>query len=94
MDNSQTQKLYVKSETTFSMVMSSLCRAQLVSSVLALRTTSYLSVETEYIPWQSALNNLNYYYLMLDRTEVYQPMQVGYFVCVWVMKKLGSSNLH
>uniref|UniRef100_A0A7N6AY37 Aminopeptidase n=1 Tax=Anabas testudineus TaxID=64144 RepID=A0A7N6AY37_ANATE len=49
--------------------------AQLVSTNLALRTTSYLLVETEYIPWQSALNNLDYYYLMLDRTEVYQPMQ-------------------
>lgn len=54
----------------------SLCRAQLVSTTLALRTTSYLSVETEYIPWQSALNNFQYYYLMLDQTEVYQPMQV------------------
>ncbi|KAM7413855.1 hypothetical protein PAMA_018920 [Pampus argenteus] len=52
-----------------------LARAQLVSSTLALRTTSYLSVETEYMPWQSALDNLQYYYLMLDRTEVYEPMQ-------------------
>ncbi|XP_062277573.1 aminopeptidase Ey-like [Scomber scombrus] len=52
-----------------------LARAQEVSTTLALRTTSYLSVETEYMPWQSALDNLNYYYLMLDRTEVYQPMQ-------------------
>ncbi|KAM7396134.1 hypothetical protein PAMP_019202 [Pampus punctatissimus] len=52
-----------------------LARAQLVSTTLALRTTSYLSVETEYMPWQSALDNLQYYYLMLDRTEVYQPMQ-------------------
>lgn len=58
--------------------MSSLYRAQLVATTLALRTTSYLSVETEYLPWQSALDNLQYYYLMLDRTEVYQPMQVNY----------------
>ncbi len=56
--------------------MSFFCRAQLVSTTLALRTTSYLSLETEYMPWQSALDNLQYYYLMLDRTEVYQPMQV------------------
>uniref|UniRef100_A0A669DNQ8 Aminopeptidase n=1 Tax=Oreochromis niloticus TaxID=8128 RepID=A0A669DNQ8_ORENI len=47
----------------------------LLSTSLALRTTSYLSKETEYMPWQSALNNLDYYYLMLDRTDVYQPMQ-------------------
>lgn len=52
-----------------------LARAQLVSTTLALRTTSYLSMETEYMPWQSALDGLQYYYLMLDRTEVYQPMQ-------------------
>ncbi|KAM3609680.1 uncharacterized protein V6R79_018407 [Siganus canaliculatus] len=52
-----------------------LARAQLVSTTLALRTTSYLSVEREYMPWQSALDNLDYYYLMLDRTDVYQPMQ-------------------
>uniref|UniRef100_A0A146WKL4 Aminopeptidase n=1 Tax=Fundulus heteroclitus TaxID=8078 RepID=A0A146WKL4_FUNHE len=52
-----------------------LARAQLVPTSLALRTTSYLSQETEYMPWQSALNNLHYFELMLDRTEVYQPMQ-------------------
>ncbi|XP_070828039.1 aminopeptidase N-like [Chaetodon trifascialis] len=52
-----------------------LARAQLVSTILALRTTSYLSVETEYMPWQSALDNLHYYDLMLDDTDVYQPMQ-------------------
>ena len=55
-----------------------LCRAQVVSTTLALRTTLYLSGETDYMPWQSALDNLGYYYLMLDRTEVYQPMQVHY----------------
>ncbi|KAM4572413.1 aminopeptidase N-like isoform 2-T2 [Odontesthes bonariensis] len=52
-----------------------LARAELVSTTLALRTTSYLSQETEYMPWQSALNNLRYYDLMLDRTDVYEPMQ-------------------
>nr|XP_020441365.1 aminopeptidase N-like [Monopterus albus] len=52
-----------------------MARAQVVSTTLALRTTSYLLAETEYIPWQSALDNLHYYYLMLDRTEVYQPLQ-------------------
>ena len=58
------------------MLLSRLCRAELVSTSLALRTTSYLSQETEYMPWQSALDNLGYYDLMLDRTEVYEPMQV------------------
>lgn len=51
-------------------------RAKLISTTLALRTTSYLSMETEYLPWQSALDSLQYYFLMLDRTEVFGPMQV------------------
>ncbi|KAK5868073.1 hypothetical protein PBY51_012518 [Eleginops maclovinus] len=53
-----------------------LARARMVSNTLALNTTLYLSVETQYMPWQSALDNLDYYYLMLDRTEVYPHMQV------------------
>ncbi|XP_061628950.1 aminopeptidase N-like isoform X2 [Phyllopteryx taeniolatus] len=53
-----------------------LARAHVVSASLALRTTSYLYAETDYIPWQTALNNLHYYYLMLDQTEVYHPMQM------------------
>lgn len=52
-----------------------LARAGLVSTTLALRSTLFLSAETEYMPWQSALDNMHYYYLMLDRTEVYQPLQ-------------------
>ncbi|XP_077477080.1 aminopeptidase N-like isoform X1 [Stigmatopora argus] len=52
-----------------------LARAKMVDVTLALRTTKYLSKETEYIPWQSALGNLNFYYLMFDRTEVYGPLQ-------------------
>lgn len=50
----------------------------MISSTLALRTTSYLSLETEYLPWQAALNNLQYFFLMLDRSEVHQPMQVHF----------------
>ncbi|XP_030623158.1 aminopeptidase N-like [Chanos chanos] len=52
-----------------------LARAGIIPTTSALRTTEYLSVETEYMPWESALDNLNYFYLMFDRTEVYGPMQ-------------------
>ncbi|XP_056454635.1 aminopeptidase N-like isoform X2 [Gadus chalcogrammus] len=52
-----------------------LARATIVPSTHALQTTVYLSAEREYIPWQSALDNMQYYYLMLDRTDVYGPMQ-------------------
>nr|XP_029524189.1 aminopeptidase N isoform X2 [Oncorhynchus nerka] len=52
-----------------------LARAKLIPTTLALKTTKYLSKEIEYIPWESALNNLDYFYLMFDRTEVYGTMQ-------------------
>lgn len=48
----------------------------MIPSALALRTTCYLSMETEYLPWKSALDNLQYVSLMLDRTEVHPLMQV------------------
>ncbi|KAJ3593591.1 hypothetical protein NHX12_005925 [Muraenolepis orangiensis] len=52
-----------------------LARAKVINTTLALRITGYLSKEKDYIPWESALNNLNYYFLMFDRTEVYGPLQ-------------------
>uniref|UniRef100_A0A3B3Z7P7 Aminopeptidase n=1 Tax=Periophthalmus magnuspinnatus TaxID=409849 RepID=A0A3B3Z7P7_9GOBI len=48
-----------------------LARAKIINTTLALKTTKYLSKEMGYIPWDSALRNLNYYILMFDRTEVY-----------------------
>nr|XP_006629061.1 PREDICTED: aminopeptidase N-like [Lepisosteus oculatus] len=52
-----------------------LARAKHINTTLALDTTKFLSNETEYIPWQSALNNLDYFFLMFDRSEVYGPLQ-------------------
>ncbi|KAM3626172.1 uncharacterized protein V6R79_024096 [Siganus canaliculatus] len=52
-----------------------LARAKIISTTLALRTTKYLSQETDYIPWESALRNLDYYIIMFDRTEVYGALQ-------------------
>ncbi|NP_001082794.1 alanyl (membrane) aminopeptidase b, tandem duplicate 1 [Danio rerio] len=52
-----------------------LAKAGIIKTTLALRTTEFLDVETEYMPWQSALNNLDYFYLMFDRSEVYGHMQ-------------------
>ncbi|XP_059207862.1 aminopeptidase N-like [Centropristis striata] len=52
-----------------------LARAKIINTTLALRTTKYLSKEREYIPWESALRNLDYYILMFDRTEVYGALQ-------------------
>ncbi|XP_061591376.1 aminopeptidase Ey-like [Cololabis saira] len=52
-----------------------LARAKIISTSLALRTTTYLSQERDYIPWESALRSLDYYILMLDRTEVYGALQ-------------------
>uniref|UniRef100_A0A8C6VXA8 Aminopeptidase n=1 Tax=Nothobranchius furzeri TaxID=105023 RepID=A0A8C6VXA8_NOTFU len=53
-----------------------LARAKIISTVLALRTTKYLKNEREYMPWKSALNNLEFFYLMFDRSEVFGVMQV------------------
>ncbi|KAK7913537.1 hypothetical protein WMY93_013748 [Mugilogobius chulae] len=52
-----------------------LARAKIIDTTLALKTTKYLSKETGYIPWESALRNLNYYILMFDRTEVYGALK-------------------
>uniref|UniRef100_A0A671KT32 Aminopeptidase n=1 Tax=Sinocyclocheilus anshuiensis TaxID=1608454 RepID=A0A671KT32_9TELE len=52
-----------------------LARAQIINITLALRTTKYLYEEKEYIPWESAIRNLEYFFLMFDRTEVYGPLQ-------------------
>ena len=60
----------------------SLNRAKVVPMTLALRTTVYLSLEREYLPWQAALDNLDYLCLMFDRTEVYGPMKVPSPACM------------
>uniref|UniRef100_A0A3B4XXH8 Alanyl aminopeptidase, membrane n=1 Tax=Seriola lalandi dorsalis TaxID=1841481 RepID=A0A3B4XXH8_SERLL len=52
-----------------------LARAKMVNTTLALRTTKFLHEEVEYMPWQTARRNLDYFYLMFDRSEVYGPMQ-------------------
>lgn len=44
---------------------------------LALDTTLFLGQETEYMPWQAALNNLDYFKLMFDRSEVFGVMTVS-----------------
>ncbi|XP_008283094.1 aminopeptidase N-like [Stegastes partitus] len=52
-----------------------LARARIVDVTLALRTTKFLDKEVEYMPWETTTRNLNYFYLMFDRSEVYGPMQ-------------------
>ncbi|NXQ09309.1 AMPN Aminopeptidase, partial [Vidua macroura] len=51
-----------------------LARAKHVSVTLALNTTRFLSHETEYMPWQAALNSLQYFQQMFDRSEVFGAM--------------------
>ncbi|KAK2838304.1 hypothetical protein Q7C36_013118 [Tachysurus vachellii] len=52
-----------------------LARARIIPTSLALNTTLYLSEERDYMPWESALDNLDYFYLMFDRTEIYGLLQ-------------------
>ncbi|NXP03367.1 AMPN Aminopeptidase, partial [Thinocorus orbignyianus] len=51
-----------------------LARATHLNVTVALNTTRFLSQETEYMPWQAALNNLQYFQLMFDRSEVFGVM--------------------
>ncbi|NXO80655.1 AMPN Aminopeptidase, partial [Sitta europaea] len=51
-----------------------LARAKYVNVTLALNTTRFLSKEVEYMPWQAALSNLQYFQQMFDRSEVFGPM--------------------
>lgn len=51
-----------------------LARAKYVDVTLALRTTQFLRKETEYMPWQAALRNLQYFQQMFDRSEVFGAM--------------------
>ncbi|NXL36569.1 AMPN Aminopeptidase, partial [Glaucidium brasilianum] len=50
-------------------------RAGYVSVTLALNTTRFLNQETAYMPWEAALNNLQYFQLMFDRSEVFGVMR-------------------
>ncbi|XP_034540681.1 aminopeptidase Ey-like [Notolabrus celidotus] len=52
-----------------------MARAKIISTVLALKTTKYLVNERDYMPWDSAIDNLDFFYLMFDRSEVYGAMQ-------------------
>ncbi|XP_007567583.1 aminopeptidase N-like [Poecilia formosa] len=52
-----------------------LARAKIIPTVRALKTTLYLKNEREYMPWESALDNLDFFFLMFDRSEVYGVMQ-------------------
>uniref|UniRef100_A0A674CNA3 Aminopeptidase n=1 Tax=Salmo trutta TaxID=8032 RepID=A0A674CNA3_SALTR len=63
-----------------------LARAKHINVTLALRTTKYLWNDTEYIPWESALRNLDYFILMFDRSEVYGPMQVSHQIRILYIK--------
>ncbi|KAM9275352.1 aminopeptidase N [Morus bassanus] len=51
-----------------------LARAKYINVTVALRTTQFLSWETAYMPWEAALNNLRYFQLMFDRSEVFGVM--------------------
>uniref|UniRef100_A0A671SFZ8 Aminopeptidase n=1 Tax=Sinocyclocheilus anshuiensis TaxID=1608454 RepID=A0A671SFZ8_9TELE len=64
-----------------------LVRAEIINITLALRTTKYLYEEKEYIPWESAIRNLEYFFLMFDRTEVYGPF-------LYIKKIQYTENAH
>uniref|UniRef100_A0A3B4BFT2 Aminopeptidase n=1 Tax=Periophthalmus magnuspinnatus TaxID=409849 RepID=A0A3B4BFT2_9GOBI len=52
-----------------------MARAKIIPTLLALNTTTYLRNEKEFMPWESALDNMNFFYLMFDRSDVYGHIQ-------------------
>uniref|UniRef100_A0A8C8DAP9 Alanyl (membrane) aminopeptidase-like b n=1 Tax=Oryzias sinensis TaxID=183150 RepID=A0A8C8DAP9_9TELE len=54
-----------------------LARANLLDVTVALNFTFFLRNEREFIPWDSAVKNLEYFFLMFDRSQVYGLMQVN-----------------
>ncbi|XP_056427954.1 aminopeptidase N-like isoform X2 [Hyla sarda] len=52
-----------------------LARAEIIKTTRALETTTFLSKDVEYMPWQAAINSLSYFTQMFDRTDVYGPMK-------------------
>ncbi|XP_004617569.1 aminopeptidase N [Sorex araneus] len=55
----------------------SLSTAGIVPVTLALDNTIFLSKETQYMPWQAAIDSLSYYKLMFDSSkDVYDPMKL------------------
>lgn len=52
-----------------------LLRAKLVNVPLALDSTRFLRKETEYIPWEAATRNLQYFVRMFQHTEAFGPLQ-------------------
>lgn len=67
---------YVHKICSRPIILYNIFRSKIVKTTLALRTTKFLSKEVEYMPWQTASRNLDYFFLMFDRSEVYGPMQV------------------
>ncbi len=54
-----------------------LARAGELSQAIALDITLYLSNETDYVPWQAAINALGYLEDMLSKTGAFGSFQVG-----------------
>ncbi|XP_057191939.1 aminopeptidase N isoform X2 [Triplophysa rosa] len=53
-----------------------LARANIIHTTLALSMTMYLSEEREYIPWESAIKNVRYFFLMFEQSEVFGPLKM------------------
>lgn len=72
----------------------SFSRAKIIPVTLALKTTKYLFEEREYMPWQSVLNNLDYFYLMFTQTDVYELLQVCKILHIYRKKKTYVAELY
>lgn len=66
-------------------------RSQDLKMEIALKTLEYLYMETEYLPWKTAITELTYISNMLERTEIFGDFGVSKsyecfeFCCVHIL---------
>ena len=53
-----------------------LFRAGELDQLVAMRVTEYLDLETEYVPWYAAIENLDYVNRMLQLSSAYGDFKV------------------
>eukprot|EP00095_Tigriopus_kingsejongensis_P003865 maker-scaffold1168_size57759-snap-gene-0.7 protein:Tk03865 transcript:maker-scaffold1168_size57759-snap-gene-0.7-mRNA-1 annotation:"aminopeptidase n" len=73
--NTDHTKIHVKNRAQIIDDAFNLARVGQLDYSIALGTTQYLSQETEYIPWKTALNGFGYIDTMLERTAGYGEFQ-------------------
>uniref|UniRef100_A0A3B4DXH2 Aminopeptidase n=1 Tax=Pygocentrus nattereri TaxID=42514 RepID=A0A3B4DXH2_PYGNA len=74
-DSQNWQRLISQLTSDHSVIHLVMLLAKIINITVALSATRYLSEEREYMPWGSTIKNLDYFFQMFHRTEVYGAME-------------------